>query len=102
MRRRPPSSTLLPYTTLFRSLGLVPVGEGLHAALPADDLHRAGLGRGREAGLRRVLADGGRGAPAGDLDDQVIDRKSTRLNFSHSQISYADVCLRNDRIRHHL
>src|SRR2546430_13359457 len=82
MIRRPPRSTLFPYTTLFRSLPHVLahdlVGERLE--LP-------------QCGDREEQADGhGQG-----------DRKSTRLNSSHSQISYAVFCLKKkkkDNLRH--
>src|SRR5256886_10922033 len=77
MIRRPPRSTLFPYTTLFRS-GLDP-----HAERP-DCPHHAG-------------APGGGGArqPHRRLVDLLgLDRKSTRLNSSHSQISYAVFCLK--------
>src|SRR2546430_7454436 len=80
MIRRPPRSTLFPYTTLFRSQLL-----GLHD-LPPD-----------------VRPDGGAAADA-DVDavDAIPDgedRKSTRLNSSHSQISYAVFCLKKKRTR---
>src|SRR2546427_7949003 len=89
MIRRPPRSTLFPYTTLFRSLR----GDG----------HREGQDEGRphegpEAGRRqRETAPGGQ-VPArrrGDLPGP--DRKSTRLNSSHSQISYAVFCLKKKK-----
>src|SRR2546430_3522657 len=74
MIRRPPRSTLFPYTTLFRSeLGLrtlLPAGRRQCAALPG----RMVRARARLRGVR--------------------DRKSTRLNSSHSQISYAVFCLK--------
>src|SRR2546430_3152339 len=80
MIRRPPRSTLFPYTTLFRSVrGAVPV-----LPVPLEDLAgRAGLHRARgvPAAARRRRRDRG-------------DRKSTRLNSSHSQISYAVFCLK--------
>src|SRR2546430_7806275 len=78
MIRRPPRSTLFPYTTLFRSPRRQ-AGEHLPAQSP-------GLSRLREgARLRHRQADGW----------QLIgDRKSTRLNSSHSQISYAVFCLK--------
>src|SRR4051794_41702633 len=81
MIRRPPRSTLFPYTTLFRSRGR---GRG-----PARRLGRA-LRRGAAAGARRDAADllAGR-APA--------DRKSTRLNSSHPSISYAVFCLKKKK-----
>src|SRR2546430_7583589 len=80
MIRRPPRSTLFPYTTLFRS---VPAQGG------RDDV-RVGGG---EAAERYVPGPG----HVGDhqlLDREVQDRKSTRLNSSHSQISYAVFCLK--------
>src|SRR2546430_13428204 len=67
MIRRPPRSTLFPYTTLFRSLALDPSHAKLCKQVIADLL----------AGVRLQ-----------------IDRKSTRLNSSHSQISYAVFCLK--------
>src|SRR5206468_9768364 len=71
MLRRPPRSTLFPYTTLFRSPW--PRSRDAHPGLP-DDPHRGGL------------PGGGRG-----------DRKSTRLNSSHDQISYAVFCLKKKK-----
>src|SRR2546421_7334637 len=79
MIRRPPRSTLFPYTTLFRS-GVHPardVGESLHAGRGADHATP------RRARRRRGVAWS---APR--------DRKSTRLNSSHDQISYAVFCLK--------
>src|SRR2546430_6145901 len=79
MIRRPPRSTLFPYTTLFRSLGASPaqvmgmvISQGLKLAL-------IGVG----AGVLVALGD----------------RKSTRLNSSHSQISYAVFCLKKKKQR---
>src|SRR2546430_10586144 len=80
MIRRPPRSTLFPYTTLFRSY------HGLGESR-ADRLRRPqGLHGGRVQPRRSAVAD----PPADDLGD----RKSTRLNSSHSQISYAVFCLK--------
>src|SRR2546426_2251447 len=79
MIRRPPRSTLFPYTTLFRSL---PEGrqegqdvglDGLHAH-PQDQVQRL--------------------VPGGELE---VDRKSTRLNSSHLVISYAVFCLKKKK-----
>src|SRR2546427_4225082 len=83
MIRRPPRSTLFPYTTLFRSLlVLVLLVVGARARL----LHLHGTGdptrRRPRAGIAR---EGG------------ADRKSTRLNSSHSQISYAVFCLKKKK-----
>src|SRR2546429_3670883 len=73
MIRRPPRSTLFPYTTLFRSL--------------VDAL--AGLGgHGDERGLAAVL-----------FRHHLLDRKSTRLNSSHGYISYAVFCLKKKKKR---
>src|SRR5438270_9650323 len=75
MIRRPPRSTLFPYTTLFRSVvGPLPLGQQVVA------VHASDVGR-----VVRVDRDRPRG---------MIDRKSTRLNSSHSQISYAVFCLK--------
>src|SRR2546430_4408700 len=91
MIRRPPRSTLFPYTTLFRSA--VDAGEpdrpqpGQVGVVVADQ---------REpAGHVDVHLRGGRlGADARQV---VEDRKSTRLNSSHSQISYAVFCLKKKK-----
>src|SRR2546421_1681491 len=77
MIRRPPRSTLFPYTTLFRSLALLGKEEGKSGEV--DDLLVGFY-------LREVGADR-------DVRGQR-DRKSTRLNSSHDQISYAVFCLK--------
>src|SRR5256885_8722225 len=80
MIRRPPRSTLFPYTTLFRS---------------------------REPEEHRGHRDGqaGERARGGDVEERVpvagLDRKSTRLNSSHLVISYAVFCLKKKKIIHH-
>src|SRR5688572_31124214 len=86
MIRRPPRSTLFPYTTLFRSPDLRPPARGLRPAAAPDAALRGSQRRGQE-GARR--AEGRLRAPA-----LAEDRKSTRLNSSHSQISYAVFCLK--------
>src|SRR5690554_3567674 len=86
MIRRPPSSTLFPYTTLFRSARLAAHerGDGDHRRRHAGA--RAPHPRqGRDA-RRRVRRDRERG-----------DRKSTRLNSSHVRISYAVFCLKKKK-----
>src|SRR3989475_7049280 len=89
MIRRPPRSTLFPYTTLFRS-GLDAV-EGqaiaLHFHMAADGLELAAQG------LEAFAQHGEEGGAVG-----VGDRKSTRLNSSHSQISYAVFCLKKKKL----
>src|SRR2546427_9332599 len=84
MIRRPPRSTLFPYTTLFRSGGLHP---------PATSVRRvAGSGRTETAFVR--FRQRWRERLAIPLVVARADRKSTRLNSSHSQISYAVFCLK--------
>src|SRR2546427_6938535 len=81
MIRRPPRSTLFPYTTLFRSQSDAQGGLRRIGSHP-------GVGRERLAHILRDL-NGGQ------------DRKSTRLNSSHSQISYAVFCLKKKN-KHHI
>src|SRR5688572_31642631 len=90
MFRRPPRSTLFPYTTLFRSL-VRREGE------PAVGV-RGELGRDLVGGRRRVPVE------RNQLEHPMCrplgkDRKSTRLNSSHSQISYAVFCLKKKKQR---
>src|SRR5947209_12354175 len=99
MIRRPPRSTLFPYTTLFRSCQVVeggaPDAHGREVALdPGGDL----------AGGRRYRASARSARPsasspeAATLDEVVDpDRKSTRLNSSHANISYAVFCLKKKK-----
>src|SRR2546430_5646351 len=102
MIRRPPRSTLFPYTTLFRSPSLkhgdyVDVFLNVLLFVPYGFAFSAQLRkRGGSKGLTLVLA-----VAAGAVTSYVveflqfyIDRKSTRLNSSHSQISYAVFCLK--------
>src|SRR2546430_8366131 len=73
MIRRPPRSTLFPYTTLFRSAG---------------------------GFMNQRSQSGADGARTRDLRCDRPDRKSTRLNSSHSQISYAVFCLKKKKQKH--
>src|SRR3712207_7619829 len=97
MIRRPPRSTLFPYTTLFRSVKLAPDGAevtrypGTVAAVDAPAPWLAVLARWVN---RRVDLDGLSFVP-GD----TLDRKSTRLNSSHANISYAVFCLKKKKQR---
>src|SRR2546430_5855820 len=93
MIRRPPRSTLFPYTTLFRSQPVLLLEDRQHRLAadrrPAaeDDRHLV-----LDQQLLRLL---GEERPVGRrVDDDRLDRKSTRLNSSHSQISYAVFCLK--------
>src|SRR5206468_6710470 len=96
--RRPPSSTLFPYTTLFRSVQLL--GE-----LPHVDVDRPGAGREDRRDRQRIheRRESGRALGEGELLGQeqdprsCQDRKSTRLNSSHDQISYAVFCLKKKK-----
>src|SRR3712207_7757306 len=100
MIRRPPRSTLFPYTTLFRSVDDEDVGPGNARGDVADDAGdgRRLVPRGDEderlasAHHAGTLPDRPRG-PQDDGADRE-DRKSTRLNSSHANISYAVFCLK--------
>src|SRR3712207_8428493 len=96
MRRRPPRSTLVPYTTLFRS------ACGIGDTLVHGDFHPGNV---RVDGASITLIDWGDafvGHPGfdalrltdGSSPDDAADRKSTRLNSSHANISYAVFCLK--------
>src|SRR5256886_12572531 len=91
MIRRPPRSTLFPYTTLFRSVreallrAGVPVLEARVTFVPKSTVRVDSKDAANVLRLIEALEE---------------DRKSTRLNSSHSQISYAVFCLKKKRISH--
>src|SRR2546430_11822558 len=92
MIRRPPRSTLFPYTTLFRSGELVVLDVGVLDAR-ADRAQVAAV-------VRRAVAEVGQALHVHHflvVAAVVVDRKSTRLNSSHSQISYAVFCLKKKK-----
>src|SRR5256885_12269772 len=92
MIRRPPRSTLFPYTTLFRSPSAVPDRGANRRGMALDVARRHRLPRGppgREG--RGLLEEEPRGR------DEHRDRKSTRLNSSHLVISYAVFCLKKKK-----
>src|SRR2546427_7514354 len=93
MIRRPPRSTLFPYTTLFRSQrrGL---GQGPRIA---ERLVEVPLADGRSRRLLPLHDDVRVDADPVDTAPLGRDRKSTRLNSSHSQISYAVFCLKKKK-----
>src|SRR3712207_8408842 len=97
MIRRPPRSTLFPYTTLFRSRLNTPInvldaaGLSLFAVTGATKALALGLGPAPAVLLGAITGVGG-----GTLRD-VLDRKSTRLNSSHANISYAVFCLKKKK-----
>src|SRR3712207_7507907 len=89
MIRRPPRSTLFPYTTLFRSLNAR--ASGLSALLD-----------GMASGIKTLeAADNGMKAITKNIESlqaNIRDRKSTRLNSSHANISYAAFCLKKKQM----
>src|SRR3712207_8473134 len=92
MIRRPPRSTLFPYTTLFRSHGQhrlegIDASEHVAASMSARDLVHGLRPLFRQAGTDHVRASRSRSR----------DRKSTRLNSSHANISYAVFCLKKKK-----
>src|SRR2546427_5416923 len=97
MIRRPPRSTLFPYTTLFRSIDAVGLQRKRNPRIPE-----------RRRSAIQVRPHANRIANENDVvpfssrhvghDQAVQDRKSTRLNSSHSQNSYADLYLKKDNI----
>src|SRR5947209_16634387 len=96
MLRLPSRSTLFPYTTLFRSkFASIPCGSGGFVASSRPDLGRVA---GRAEPLERLAALLSNNSFAG-VDRAVIDRKSTRLNSSHANISYAVFCLKKKKKR---
>src|SRR3712207_7874774 len=101
MIRRPPRSTLFPYTTLFRSRADRALELALHRALAR--LLRP-PGEGRPVVLDQQPGDHARHASTGDPLSRPRplrrDRKSTRLNSSHANISYAVFCLKKKKKTH--
>src|SRR3712207_7897743 len=101
MIRRPPRSTLFPYTTLFRSAGEHGGGQDRRAPAMPDDEARprrpAAAHAVLPASVTTVEARPGRrqdDRQQRDRDGDAQDRKSTRLNSSHANISYAVFCLK--------
>src|SRR2546422_3832101 len=92
MIRRPPRSTLFPYTTLFRSLAISSSGEFRDLVEAVD----AG------APLPYAAVTANAGSTLGSrAAARALDRKSTRLNSSHGYISYAVFCLKKKKKPHH-
>src|SRR3712207_7295008 len=97
MIRRPPRSTLFPYTTLFRSAVGDEAGE-VEVLLGKHDRQALAL---QSADGRRHLLDDLRRESFRRLVEEDGDRKSTRLNSSHANISYAAFCLKKKTEQHH-
>src|SRR2546429_4288754 len=92
MIRRPPRSTLFPYTTLFRSVE--PVAQ-LGVPHPVEDLRAEAVSENAPGGVE------GEPAAAEIVELHLVDRKSTRLNSSHGYISYAVFCLKKKKKQLH-
>src|SRR5260221_5626216 len=94
MIRRPPRSTLFPYTTLFRSLLPRMIGQGR-----ASELLYTGRAMTAEEGAAWGFFNALHGAEQiGEAAHALADRKSTRLNSSHTVTSYAGFCLTKKHI----
>src|SRR2546427_2646195 len=94
MIRRPPRSTLFPYTTLFRSMLLLAVllfGDSSHVVQLAVSPHES---------VSVTVAGAGGGEPV-EVVPGVVDRKSTRLKSRHSQKSYAAFCFKKKKKKKH-
>src|SRR3712207_8585978 len=91
MIRRPPRSTLFPYTTLFRS-----TRRGSSSRLLRSD--RFPSRQPRVFGAVREVNDSRNPEPHHEQRERGVDRKSTRLNSSHANISYAVFCLKKKKM----
>src|SRR2546427_6856409 len=87
MIRRPPRSTLFPYTTLFRSANVIAFNRSFDGGVTWDGQ--------RTIAPKAIPFD--IGIPAEVVRRALVNRKSTRLNSSHSQISYAVFCLKKKK-----
>src|SRR3712207_8473689 len=99
MIRRPPRSTLFPYTTLFRSRQRSqhpPAGDAVHQE-PAD--HTSHREQGKKARRDEAELAVCQAKVPHDRNGREADRKSTRLNSSHANISYAVFCLKKHKRR---
>src|SRR5688572_31346537 len=100
MHHRPARSTLFPYTTLFRSLDFWLIGDGAPLLPSKCASAEQTLDVGENILVRTRVADEPRAIASDVWMEQ--DRKSTRLNSSHSQISYAVFCLKKKRSTAHV
>src|SRR5256885_7168767 len=98
MIRRPPRSTLFPYTTLFRSLGRAAVARvEVRRRIGGGNQHALVHAGGNEARRRVERHQEARALRADVEAADAADRKSTRLNSSHLVISYAVFCLKKKK-----
>src|SRR2546422_2936841 len=93
MIRRPPRSTLFPYTTLFRSVTLYRVG----ATKRSGSIDYVAIDGGMSDNPRPQLYGARYEALIANKAEERVDRKSTRLNSSHGYISYAVFCLKKKK-----
>src|SRR5688572_32506320 len=102
MIRRPPRSTLFPYTTLFRSRRARPPTRPRDLRRRRTHLRHRQRRQGPVLGTCRARTARRRAREAGGTGGRSArrDRKSTRLNSSHSQISYAVFCLKKKKKKH--
>src|SRR3712207_7174126 len=102
MIRRPPRSTLFPYTTLFRSF--MPAGASAGRWKRVDLAFRTGRDLPPvvlyKLGEDYYVVDGNHRVSVARFEGVEIDRKSTRLNSSHANISYAVFCLKKKKAQH--
>src|SRR3712207_8045578 len=94
MIRRPPRSTLFPYTTLFRSSGkFISALRSVASEMTMEEMHEK-----RGTYVERVKDAAAEALDQNGLQlESVADRKSTRLNSSHANISYAVFCLKKKK-----
>src|SRR5258707_4267017 len=97
MIRRPPKSTLFPYTTLFRSIDGVAVPFDPEPGQPIKDRGDRLFGGALAVGVFDPQQHPASAPPKRRSPRSLIDRKSTRLNSSHANISYAVFCLQKKR-----
>src|SRR3712207_8424776 len=93
MIRRPPRSTLFPYTTLFRS-DVARMLTLTHDELNVTDTADHAIEVFDRSNIREIVILGRRGPQQAAFTNPELDRKSTRLNSSHANISYAVFCLK--------
>src|SRR3712207_7889980 len=101
MIRRPPRSTLFPYTTLFRSKRLLDGGKGLSEVATELGVSTGQLSSWRTEHLAAGSAEALAARKAEQAETQRLkreDRKSTRLNSSHANTSYAVFCLKKKKL----
>src|SRR5256885_11924007 len=98
MIRRPPRSTLFPYTTLFRSQAKI-AAQRKHMQAFVDRF-KAKASKARQAQSRIKMIEKLGPIASVPIDERIADRKSTRLNSSHLVISYAVFCLKKTQYSH--